>query len=204
MDNRFGFGPRQLIYQLGVNVPRPRPPTDVGNTLVINGNDSNAVGRLSGCTGAGKVVVPTLQGPNEVGCKVQPDGRNHNSHSGEPIGPPEGPRFSSSFRHRPTLTPICSCVHFATLADDKPRPTGRAVGRRYQMPLVSTRHFFTKRHYSLGNRSSRRFRATSKHHPSDKNKHCTDQTQAIAPHGCLWNPVTHGRVRVRHGSCDPA
>ena len=47
MRNGLGLGSRELVDQPRMNVARPRPAADVGDTLVVNRNDGNAIGRLA-------------------------------------------------------------------------------------------------------------------------------------------------------------
>ena len=64
--NRFGFGRTQLVNQLCVHIARPRPAPNIGNALVVNGNDGNPIRWLARRTGAGKVVVTTLQSGKKI------------------------------------------------------------------------------------------------------------------------------------------
>ena len=48
MDNGSGFGSRQLVNQLGMNIARPRPATDIGNAGIVDGNHCNTIRRRAG------------------------------------------------------------------------------------------------------------------------------------------------------------
>ena len=85
----FGFGGRKLVNQLGMHIARPGPAADVGDALVVDGDDGQAVGGLARGAGAGEVVKAPLQGADQVGGLVQHQNRQHDSHACKPIGAPE-------------------------------------------------------------------------------------------------------------------
>jgi len=85
MDNGFGLGCCQLVNQLGVDVPRPRPAPDVGDALVIDGDHGNLAGGLTRCAGAGKVVKAPLKGTDCIGRQMQHCNSGHQQHRSESI-----------------------------------------------------------------------------------------------------------------------
>ena len=67
VDDRFDLCGRQLINQPRMNIARPWPAANIGNALVVNGNDHHLVGRPAVCTGAGHVIKTALQTTDQVG-----------------------------------------------------------------------------------------------------------------------------------------
>ena len=89
MDDCFGLGSCKLIDQLCMDITRPGPTADIGNALVINGNDRHAVRWLARGAGAGKVVEAPLHRSDQVGRGIQQQDRHHNGHTGKPVCTPE-------------------------------------------------------------------------------------------------------------------
>ena len=89
MSDGFGLGGGQLVNQLRMHIARPRPATDVGNTLVVDGDDGNAVRGLARGAGACKIVVTALQRRKKVGGTVQSQHRQHHKDANKPVGVPE-------------------------------------------------------------------------------------------------------------------
>ena len=56
-----GLCRRQLVDQTGMDVPRPRPATQIGNAMVINGDDRNLLRRFAVGQPHGHVVSLALQ-----------------------------------------------------------------------------------------------------------------------------------------------
>ena len=89
VDNRLGLRSRKLVDQLCVDIAWPGPTTDIGNALVIDGNDGNPVGRLARCAGAGNVIKPALQRTDQVRGLVEKHHRQHNQNTCDPISTPQ-------------------------------------------------------------------------------------------------------------------
>ena len=89
MDNGLGLGGRKLVDQLGMDVTRPWPATDIGNTLVIDRNDCHAIRWLARGAGACKIVEPALHRPDQVGHGAEQHHRHHYGHTGKPVCTPE-------------------------------------------------------------------------------------------------------------------
>ena len=91
MRNGFDFCSRQLVNQLGMHIARPRPAANVGDALVVDRNDGNAVRGLARRAGTGKVVIPALQRGKKVGRAVQRQHGQHHQNAHKPVGSPELP-----------------------------------------------------------------------------------------------------------------
>ena len=89
LDNGLGLGRCQLVNQLGVDIPWPWPAPDIGNTLVVDGDDGDPVGRLTRGAGTAEVIKPAFQGSDKVGRLVQDQHRQHDCQSCKPICAPE-------------------------------------------------------------------------------------------------------------------
>jgi hypothetical protein len=89
LDNGLGLGRCQLVDQLGVDITWPWPAPDIGNTLVVDGDDGDPVGRLTRGAGTAEVIKPAFQGSDKVGRLVQDQHRQHDCQSCKPICAPE-------------------------------------------------------------------------------------------------------------------
>ncbi len=56
-----GLGLCQLVGQVGVDITSPRKAAGIGDALVVNNNDGDALGRQARCAGAADVVQAALQ-----------------------------------------------------------------------------------------------------------------------------------------------
>jgi len=80
---------RQQVDHLRVRVTRPRPATDVVDTLFVDRDDRHLVGRRARCAADGEVVGLALQARQEIGQPMKRGEQDHDSAAERPVGFPE-------------------------------------------------------------------------------------------------------------------
>ena len=98
VSHRARLGCAQLIDQLGVNISRPRPATNVGDAVVIDGDDGDLVTGDTVRVGAGQIVETPLQPAEQVGGGVQRKHRHHDAQAHHGIGSPDPAKALFRFR----------------------------------------------------------------------------------------------------------
>jgi hypothetical protein len=106
LNYRLGFGLCKQIDQICLVGAGPRPPAQIGHTLVIDGNDGNTVRGLSiaGCTG--EVIIPALQATGKVRGRVNDSCNQNEKKPCKPVRSPEF-RFLCLF---PSHFAPCYCI----------------------------------------------------------------------------------------------
>jgi hypothetical protein len=93
--DRFGFSAGKDVRHFGMHIARPRPAADIGDALIVDGDDGDTVQRRTRCGSDPEIVGLALETLDQVAAGCYQEHQGHHQ-SEKPIGFPKTQIFHPS------------------------------------------------------------------------------------------------------------